>query len=105
MAPEEDCIFFYQPPFKTIEQEINEGMEIWKETMSAPEMVSFHSSLIIGDFGLGSDAPIILDYRQSPPTVLRLVWSEDGSDNKWKLWFNTFDEMCDTLQMDAPPMV
>jgi hypothetical protein len=42
-------------------------------------------ALDIGDFGLGSDAPILLDYCESPepPCVIRLRLSPHGRENHW----------------------
>ena len=41
-------------------------------------------TLIIGDFGLGSDAPIALDYRKdlNNPSVICLQWNLNA-DNHW----------------------
>ena len=41
--------------------------------------------LDIGDFGLGSDAPILLDYRGdvANPRVIRLRWAGGGKGNEW----------------------
>jgi len=49
-------------------------------------------AVAIGDFGLGSDAPLMLDYWRSPesPCVLRLQWSQDG--NQWIKVSDSFDE-------------
>ncbi|MDC8012542.1 hypothetical protein [Tahibacter soli] len=53
-------------------------------------------TLIIADFGLGSDAPIALDYRHdaSEPSVIRLVWGEGERPrppNRWQQVAPTFD--------------
>lgn len=42
-------------------------------------------TLMIADLGLGTDQPIVLDYRTSleRPRVLTLRWSTGGSDNRW----------------------
>ena len=53
-------------------------------------------SLIIGDFGLGSDAPIILDYRAALPAVMRLRWLGRGLQNEW-VRIGTFDDFVEHL--------
>jgi len=55
--------------------------------------------VVIGDFGLGSDAPIILDYRRDVkrPTVLRLKWGRTFADNRWIVASESFAVMCATL--------
>ncbi|HEY1187433.1 MAG TPA: hypothetical protein VGE74_07230 [Gemmata sp.] len=39
----------------------------------------------VGDFGLGADAPVALDYRDGTdePRVIRLLWAGGGSRNRW----------------------
>jgi hypothetical protein len=83
-APEEKAIFLYPPPFRTV-HECSRGPErsFWNSPMAAPDEISFDHAVVIGDFGLGSDTAIILDYRKSRdnPCVLRLRWDEDGGEN------------------------
>ena len=42
-------------------------------------------TLLIADLGLGTDQPIVLDYRASleRPRVLTLRWSTGGVENRW----------------------
>jgi hypothetical protein len=72
------------PPFVTVRDE-SESNLFWYSDMAAPRGISFDMSLIIGDFGLGSDAPILLDYRadEANPRVIRLRWSRNGTGNEW----------------------
>ena len=75
-------------------------------------MASIHEidpalAVVIGDFGLGSDSPIILDYRNDrlSPCVLRLLWSRDMekprfSDNHWVKIASTFEELAGFLGLD-----
>lgn len=58
-----------------------------------PEM-----ALTIGDFGLGSDSPIILEFARnaSTPPVLRLRWSRDQR-NEWVQGARDFDEFAEML--------
>ena len=62
-APEEDRIYFQAPPFHSVAQYV-EGNDFWI-TDAAPNEINFETSLLIGDFGLGSDAPIILNYEHN----------------------------------------
>lgn len=53
-------------------------------------------TVIIADFGPGSDAPIALDYRYDAgePSVIRLVWGEGKrprAPNRWQQVAPTFD--------------
>ena len=50
-------------------------------------------AVIIGDFGIGSDSPIILDFARDAvnPPVLRLHWGP-GQRNQWIQGAKDFDE-------------
>jgi hypothetical protein len=101
-APEEERIYFVKPPFHTIEKRVNgKENEFWSK-FGAPEGVSPELSISIGDFGLGSDSPILLDYRQdrSNPAVIRLKWRKPES-NVWVLCANSFDEFADMLGLGS----
>jgi hypothetical protein len=69
----------------------------------ALDQIEPERALIIGDFGMGSDAPIILDYRNadSDPPVLRLRWSEGRDNNAWVRCAASFDEFADMLGLSA----
>jgi hypothetical protein len=60
-APEESTIFLYTPPFYTVAADIagrqkRKHHTFWS-TYAALDSISPELSLVIGDFGLGSDAP------------------------------------------------
>ena len=79
-APEEETIFLNPSPFKTVAEERKHNADWWNKHCALNE-IDPERALIIGDFGLGSDAPIILDYRTSVPELLRLRWEVNG--NHW----------------------
>ena len=84
LAPEEDWLYLLPPPFSTIRHR-SEGNPFWFSDMAAPHEIDFDLTLDIGDFGLGSDAPILLDYREGAanPRVIRLRWAGSGRANEW----------------------
>ena len=43
-----------------------ERVEKGRFDLAAPAEIDFDLGLVIGNFGLGSDAPILLDYRENP---------------------------------------
>ena len=49
----------------------------WTDYSTSLHEINPDLSLILGDFGIGSDSALILDYRQSPPRLLRLKWNHD----------------------------
>lgn len=96
LAPEETFLCLLPPPFQTV-RERSKTNPFWTWPMADPGGIDFDLALDIGDFGLGSDAPILLDYRDDPmnPRVLRLWWSPvgKGDNNKWVVMapdFGTF---------------
>jgi hypothetical protein len=105
-APEESTIFLCSPPFHTVAVDIagrqkRFGVDRFWSTYAALESISPELSLIIGDFGLGSDSPIVLDYRQSgaTPSVLRLQWRKP-EPCVWVRCAERFDEFADMLGLD-----
>ena len=65
-AAEQDTIWFQPPPFRTIAHCVVAGgsADFWPK-FGALEQIVPSKALVIGDFGLGSDAPIILNYACS----------------------------------------
>jgi hypothetical protein len=98
-APEESKIYFLEPPFHCVRDFI-EGAErsFWSDPRTAIHEIDPDLTLLIGDFGLGSDAPIALDYRQrlDQPRVIRLRWASEG--NHWVEIAPTFAEFAVQLK-------
>ena len=99
VAPEEDRLFLIPPPFLTVRQLIEHGETFWNREEANPKGISFDHAVVIGDFGLGSDAPIILDYSKSvdAPTVKRLRWGDSFAENRWIAAAPDFETMCTVL--------
>jgi hypothetical protein len=72
LVPGEQEIWLSPPPLHTIEADNLR----WFEQFRRAGDIDFSRAVIIGDFGPGTDAPIVLDFRQDPPSVkaLRLRW-------------------------------
>lgn len=71
--------------------------DFWEE-FGALDQIDPELALVIGDFGLGSDSPIILDFRQAQnPPVLRLQWGPRGQGNRWVQGAPDFDEFASML--------
>jgi hypothetical protein len=54
--------------------------------------------MIIADFGLGSDAVVVVDLRTSPAPVLRLRWGQDG--NHWIVMAARLEQFRAALPLD-----
>lgn len=98
VAPGESSLFLYPPPFRTLASEIRKSRRFWDEH-GALDQIQPELALVIGDFGLGSDDAIVLDYRHNPgePSVLRLAWDHDG--NHWVKAAPTFGEFTRLLRL------
>jgi hypothetical protein len=98
-AKEESLICLQPPPFTTIAQQQAAGGTdgFWKRFGALDQIVP-EKALIIGDFGLGSDSPIILDFARnaSNPPVLRLRWGPNRC-NEWVQGARDFDEFAAML--------
>jgi hypothetical protein len=98
-APEEEKIYFIQPPFCTVKQlAMTSEQRFWSDPRTAIQEINPALTLIIGDFGLGSDAPLALDYSRTPnnPRVIRLRWAQEG--NHWVEVAATFDQFAAMLK-------
>lgn len=97
LAPEECRLFLYYPPFGTAASILSrEEVGGFYRRFGAVDQIVPEATVEIGDFGLGSDAPIALDYRNGPtePRVIRLLWATGG--NRWVEMapdFRTFAEV------------
>jgi hypothetical protein len=99
-AADETVICLQPPPFSTIAQvrAVGGAGDFW-ERFGALDQIDPERALIIGDFGLGSDSPIVLDYARNPsnPPVLRLRWGSQGKGNQWVQGARDFDELAQML--------
>lgn len=103
VAPGEPGLFLYPPPFVTVAsvvaREKRESFRFYHE-FGALDQIDPERAVEIGDFGLGSDAPFILDYRQEPqnPAVLRLLWPRGNQEpNRWVLLAKDFASLVAAL--------
>ncbi len=98
-ANDESLICLQPPPFPTVAMARNSGGagDFW-ERFGALDQIVPEKALIIADFGLGSDSPIILDYSrdEAAPPVLRLRWGPDKV-NQWVQGAESFDEFAGML--------
>lgn len=102
IAPDESKIYLYAPPFVNVAK-CGSDHEFWQK-FGALAQIDAERALIIADFGLGADSPIILDYarnRLNPP-VFRLQWlGKDG--NVHNQLASDFDEFVDVLGLIGRP--
>jgi hypothetical protein len=67
--------------------------DLWNTADVDPERC-----LVIADFGLGSDNPIVLDFADQPPSVRTLRWPVDRTGRStWVTIAATFDEFVSEL--------
>ena len=97
LAPDEDRVYLYPPPFHTVARVLRD--DTFYRRFGAIEQIDPALTVEIGDFGLGSDAPIALDYRntQESPQVIRLRWPGGGLPNQWEVMSPDFDSFARTL--------
>jgi hypothetical protein len=113
-APEQDQIHLLSPPFSTVATRMAQGDKFWSR-FGALEQISPELCVFIADFGMGSDSPILLDYRPdvSNPAVIGLklnpVLGETlasgrkrvvGWANVWLRCADTFDAFVDMLGLE-----
>ena len=107
LAPGEVEISFYPPPFWTVARSIERDSYYWKMPEVMIWQIDPEKTIVIGDFGPGSDSPLALDYRSSPenPSVIRLQWANIAPkrNNQWALVAPTFREFWKALGLDVHP--
>ena len=107
LAPDEESLYLYPPPFRSVADDIAEhearGWRFWTDHGAVHELDP-QLALILGDFGPGSDAPILLDYRPAPePSVIKLTWHIDGdrppfgTTSTWVTIAESFDDFARRL--------
>ena len=93
-----DYLHLYPPPF-----ELAHPGQFWT-TVCADSDINLEALLAIGDFGWGTDAPIILDYGRSEdqPSVRCLRYPDAGSlRSEWVHMADSFDEFVDYFGLDT----
>ena len=110
LFPGEHGLFLYAPPFQTVGQLVADGERFWTDEIAAPGEIDFNLTIAIADFGHGSDAPIVLDYRRDreEPAVMRLQYSSGqappgpaaGPRTGWVVIADTFDQFANSLGLD-----
>jgi hypothetical protein len=100
LAPEESMIYLLPPPFLTVRKR-SKHEPYWTSPLADPGGIDFDLALVIADFGLGSDAPILLDYREdaADPRVIRLRWPGSGSPNQWVVMAPDFQTFVEALRL------
>ena len=105
-APDETLICLAPPPFGTIAAERDAGGsgDFWPR-FGALHQIEPEKAIVIGDFGLGSDSPIVLDYSRNAadPRVLRLRWTGNGPDvmTEWVEGARSFDHFVELLGLSG----
>ena len=94
----DDKIYFFPPPFRIVAENVKDNPSFWESPIAATHEIDIDKAIDIGDFGLGSDSPILLDYRRSnvEPSVIFLKY---GETNHWHQCASTFKDFLDILEV------
>ncbi len=100
--PGERRFCFAKPPFSLVSQMKSEHACFWDQDIARPDQIVRDLSLVIGDFEIGSDSAVILDYSETPdnPCVKWLRWGRTEPRNEWVTACQSFDEFADRLQLE-----
>lgn len=100
----DDHIILMPPPFHTIADEVNDGNTFWTDFLTNVGEIDYTKALIIADFGMGTDSPIILYYDTPEPSVMYLHWSGGGNvpvQHKWVRTHRSFDEFAIDIKLES----
>jgi len=100
LAPDESRIYLCVPPFAPIGRR-KDPKDFFNWPSSDPSGIDYDRAIMIGDFGIGADSPIVLDYRDNPanPRVLRLRYGFDAPTlvGKWTVLAPNFASFAEAL--------
>lgn len=86
LAPDQDRIYLCVPPFVPIGRR-SDPKDFFNWPSSDPSGIDYDQAIMIGDFGIGSDSPIVLDYREDAanPRVVHLRYEPNAPPlvGKW----------------------
>jgi hypothetical protein len=93
LAPNESAIVLYAPPFRAIQDELDNVGGRSAEQLAVHDIAP-DLTVQIADFGMGSESAIALDFShdQAAPVVIRLQWQLPSRPNRWIRVANSFDE-------------
>ena len=103
LAPEEDEVDLCPAPFRSVQQR-SVTNPFWTMALCDPTGLQPSLAIVIASFGWGTDAPIVLDYRQEGgPQVMGLSWHFEGQ-NRWIPVAPSFAEFVQVLGLwELPP--
>lgn len=105
LSPDDDQLVLVPPPFLTIADNVAEGNSWWMTDLTNVGEIDYYKALIIADFGMGSDSPIVLYYK-SPvnPVVMYLqwTWKNQRSIHRWKQTHSSFLEFALDIGLVEP---
>ena len=99
-------IYFYRPPFMTLKKRIDLGDEVESFQLEDGSKIDPELLVILGDFGIGSDAFLGLYYRDksdTAPLVVKEEWDDSKSPTSYVGWIKvsqSFSEFCKLLGLD-----
>lgn len=90
LAPDEKSLILLPPPFRSLADEISCNGAFRRE-FGALDEIDPDEAILIADFGIGSDAVMVADFRTQPPRILRLAWRQPA--NQWIVVARSIDEL------------
>ena len=91
-------------PFK-LSDEVVGNQAFWAE-FGELSTIDVDEYAVIGDFGPGSDSPIVVALDERPAHVMRLAWSTSGDErattNRWQVIADDFDAFLEVIFPNGP---
>jgi hypothetical protein len=112
LSLDDEQLVLMPPPFHSIADEVRGGNAWWMTDLTNVGEIDYEKALIIADFGMGSDSPIILYYdRIDEPVImyLRWIWNKRKPSHSWTKTHSSFRDFAfgvglleTQAQQDAP---
>ncbi len=105
LIPEEERLYFYDFPFCTLSETLKEDSSTGSLTMEDGAILSPEHVIVIGDFGIGSDSYLAIDFNlnRENPRVIKEMWSDFGNVSRqthWRIVAETFDDLVVGMKLE-----
>jgi hypothetical protein len=90
------------PPFRTIADDVAAGNSWWVTALTNVGEVDYSKALIIADFGMGSDSPIVLYYESPDHPVVKYLhweWRNHRPAHSWKQTHSSFSDFARDINL------
>lgn len=102
LSPDDDQLVLVPPPFRTIADDVAAGNSWWITALTNVGEIDYSKALIIADFGMGSDSPIVLYYGSPDRPVVKYLhweWRNNRPVHRWEQTHSSFSDFARDINL------